>query len=99
MREAPPSGVGEGPYTARASKAVRFLITNIGPSRRIKRFLLIVLMSRVTVSREAPIRIAISSCVMGVGLQSMSGSSPNCTVCESNSLANLPADDRVSTRS
>jgi hypothetical protein len=36
VRESPPSGVGEGLYTDRASKAVRSLITNIGPSRRIK---------------------------------------------------------------
>ena len=85
-------------YTARDSKAVRSLMTNIGPSSRIKRFLLNRLISRVTVSREAPILIAISSCVIGVGLQPASRSSSSRTW-DSKSLANLPADERVSTRS
>jgi hypothetical protein len=81
-------------YTAKASKAVRSLITSIGPSRRINRFLRSLLRSRVTVSREAPMRIAISSWVIGVGLQPASGSSPSRTACESNSRASLPAEDQ-----
>lgn len=85
-------------YTARASKADRSLMTSMGPSRRIKRFLRNLVRSRVTVSREAPIRIAISSWVIGVGLQLVSVSSPSRTACESNNRASLPAKERVSTR-
>ena len=51
---------GEG-YTAIASRAVRSRITSLGPSRLINCFFLRSRNRRVTVSREAPIRIAISS--------------------------------------
>lgn len=85
-------------YTASASKAVRSLITNVGPSSRIKRFLLKRVISRVTVSREAPILIAISSCVIGVGLPPLAGSS-SARTCDSKSRANLPADERVRAKS
>lgn len=49
MRESPLSGRWGNAYTARASKAGRSLMTSIGPSRRINRFLRKVLSSRVTV--------------------------------------------------
>src|SRR5258707_7450477 len=46
---------GEG-YTARACNALRSRMTSVGPSRRINCFLLRSLNSRVTVSREEPMR-------------------------------------------
>ena len=56
----PPSRVGEG-QTARASKPVRSRITRVAPSSRISLFFFRSLNNRVTVSREEPMRCAISS--------------------------------------
>ena len=59
-RSRPPVPRGEG-QTAKASSADRLRMISVGPSKRISCFRFKSLRSLVTVSREAPIRWAISS--------------------------------------
>jgi hypothetical protein len=54
-----------GSQTVSVSKALRSRMTKVGPFSRINLFLLRSLNSRVTVSRGAPLRWAISSCAIG----------------------------------
>ena len=61
----PPKWATSSLHTAIASSAVRFLITRVAPSSLIRSFFLNSLSRRVTVSRDAPIRCAISSWVTG----------------------------------
>ena len=82
-----------------ASKAMRFRITSVDPSSRINCFFLKSLNRRVTVSLDAPIICAISSCVrpeltrISLVLFAEGG------VQESSNFANFPADERARIRS
>ena len=82
------------------SKAVRFRITSVDPSSRINYFFLKSLNRRVTVSLDAPIICAISSCVrpeltrISFVLLFVDGG-----VHESNNFASFPADERARIRS
>src|SRR5579864_3442186 len=87
-------------YAASASSAVRLRITRVDPSKRMNSFFLRSLSSRVTVSRDEPIICAISSWVRLARMRISGGSNfSRIGVHESSSLASLPAEERVSTRS
>src|SRR5579864_4978709 len=86
-------------HTVRASKALRSRMTSVGPSWRINCFLLRSLKRRVTVSRDAPMRCAISSWVMEERIRDSTSSAISACDCDSNSRASLPAEERLSTRS
>jgi hypothetical protein len=72
-----------------ASRAVRLRITRVEPSKRISCFFLRSLNSRVTVSRDAPIICALSSCV-SPELTRTSLPLPVGGVQDSSSLASFP---------
>jgi hypothetical protein len=77
---------------------MRFRITRVEPSNRISCFFRKSLSSRVTVSRDAPIICAISSCVSPL-LTRTSFPFTEGGVHESNSFASFPAEERARIRS
>src|SRR5277367_6063878 len=87
-------------YAAIVSSAPRLRITRIEPSSRISSFFLRSLKRRVTVSRDAPIICAISSCVTPERIRTSLGpfaSWPG--VQDRSSRASLPADERAKIKS
>ena len=84
-----------GIYEAKASSAVRFRITNVDPSSRINCFFFRSLNNRVTVSRDAPIICAISSCVSPERTRISFNPFVAGGVQDNSNVASLPADDRA----
>src|SRR3984957_16687361 len=95
----PSAGWGRDFQTARASRPVRSRITNLAPSRRINLFFFNSLSKRVTVSREEPIRCAISSWVIADRRCNSSACCSARGAHDNRSLASFPEDDLANTRS